>query len=113
MFGKYEGNGAMLAHLLPPHPGTYALLSRPTKDVLVSVGRLGTFRLGAGLFVYVGSALGAGGVRARVAHHLRDKRRARWHIDALTQQCPAEAICWVTGLERLECLYLSTEKGTT
>jgi Uri superfamily endonuclease len=36
-----------------------------------------------GFYVYVGSALGPGGVRARVRHHQRAAGRPHWHIDYL------------------------------
>jgi Uri superfamily endonuclease len=98
----------MAAQGVPCDPGTYALLLRPTQDLAVPIGRLGTCRLSPGLYVYVGSALGAGGVAARAAHHLRDKHRLHWHIDTLTQQCAVETICWVIGLERLECFWVQS-----
>jgi len=40
--------------------------------------------LGPGLYVYVGSACGPGGLRARLARHLCGRRRRlHWHIDKL------------------------------
>lgn len=72
---------AMLDH----QPGTYAfVLGLPTTELL-RVGRLGVFRFSAGLYVYVGSALGPGGVAARLRHHCRKAARPRWHIDYLRQ----------------------------
>ncbi len=48
----------------------------------LSTGRHGTVRLGPGAYLYVGSALGPGGLRARLERHLCGKRRrAHWHID--------------------------------
>jgi Uri superfamily endonuclease len=54
-----------------PRPGTYALLLSSAADGVIRVGRLGDLRLQPGFYVYVGSALGPGGVRARLAHHMR------------------------------------------
>jgi len=65
-------------------PGTYALLLYSASDAEIRVGRLGHMRLQSGFYVYVGSALGPGGVRARVRHHLLDSPRPHWHIDYLT-----------------------------
>jgi Uri superfamily endonuclease len=64
-------------------PGTYALiLFSPTKKT-IEVGRLGPLPLQRGFYVYLGSARGPGGVRARLAHHQKVSRRPHWHIDYL------------------------------
>lgn len=49
----------------------------------MAIGRLGTFDIWPGFHVYVGSAFGAGGLRARVAHHLEAVATPHWHIDYL------------------------------
>ena len=64
-------------------PGTYALLLSAASDELVQIGRLGQLHVRAGFYVYVGSAFGPGGVRARLAHHCRPAARPHWHIDYL------------------------------
>jgi Uri superfamily endonuclease len=51
--------------------GTYALLLKLDKQERITVGRLGTFGFPAGYYLYVGSALGPGGLRARLARHRR------------------------------------------
>ena len=65
------------------HPGTYALILRADRRQTVQVGRLGQLVVEPGCYVYVGSALGPGGVRARVGHHARLAARPHWHIDYL------------------------------
>ncbi len=37
-----------------------------------------------GRYAYAGSAYGPGGLRARIARHLRKDKTQRWHIDRLT-----------------------------
>jgi Uri superfamily endonuclease len=64
-------------------PGTYALVLRCTRSVVVRVGRLGSMRTRPGFYVYVGSAFGPGGVRARVERHARRSGRPHWHVDHL------------------------------
>ncbi len=64
-------------------PGTYALLLQADRQRTVRVGRLGRLTVEPGCYVYVGSALGPGGVRARVGHHSRLATRPHWHIDYL------------------------------
>lgn len=67
----------------PAQPGTYALVLRCQKTVNTRVGRLGTVALRPGYYIYVGSALGPGGLRARVARHRRRDKKRHWHVDYL------------------------------
>jgi Uri superfamily endonuclease len=55
--------------VLEPKPGTYALILSCSTNIRVQIGRLGTMLLQPGYYVYLGSALGSGGLRARIAHH--------------------------------------------
>ncbi len=89
----------------PPAPGTYALLIRVAEPIEITPGRLGTFQLDSGWYVYVGSALGPGGLAARVGRHLRPagEKRPCWHIDYLTAQVSVSQVVWVVGDERREC----------
>jgi Uri superfamily endonuclease len=66
-----------------PTPGTYALVLQATGGESVQIGRLGKLELRRGFYLYVGSALGPGGVRARLRHHLKRATRPHWHIDYL------------------------------
>lgn len=93
------------AERLPSAPGTYCLWLRLDEPLRVTVGRLGERTLSPGLVGYVGSALGSGGLRARVGRHLRAEKPARWHIDWLTARVPVRAVWLRTGRERLECAW--------
>jgi len=70
-------------------PGTYILLlqnhatASPLGKVRVQVGRWREIEFEAGYYLYVGSAFGPGGVRARVLRHCRSEKPLRWHIDFL------------------------------
>jgi len=88
---------------LPAAPGTYALLIRVDAPLAICAGRLGAVALAAGWYVYTGSARGPGGLRARVARHLRPEKPRHWHIDALTCAAPVAAVWAVASPERLEC----------
>ncbi len=55
-------------------PGTYALLLKLDRWERITVGKLGTFDFPAGYYLYVGSALGPGGLQARLAHHQRGSK---------------------------------------
>ena len=63
--------------------GTYALLLRSDCEAEVIVGRCGLLRVQPGYYVYVGSAFGPGGVKARVLRHCRGTSARNWHIDYL------------------------------
>jgi len=83
-------------------PGTYVLVLSSRSTDLIQIGRLGALRLQSGFYVYVGSALGPGGVRARLAHHLKPSRRPHWHIDYLRAHARVEEIWYCLGTRRLE-----------
>lgn len=68
---------------LPIQPGTYALILTLAQSQNISVGRLGDFDFPAGFYIYVGSARGPGGIRARLGRHLRGGGVPHWHIDYL------------------------------
>lgn len=78
---------------LPVHPGSYALIVELPQVVDLTVGRLGRFSFPAGMYVYLGSAHGPGGLRARLGRHLRGDGRPRWHVDVL------RAVAQVRGYE--------------
>lgn len=66
-----------------PAPGTYALLIRLDHACDIAIGKLGRSRFPAGFYLYVGSALGPGGLAGRLARHLRANKRLHWHVDHL------------------------------
>ena len=83
-------------------PGTYVLLLSSRSTDLIQIGRQGTLQLQSGFYVYVGSALGPGGVRARLAHHLKLSRRPHWHIDYLRAHTRVDYIWYRLDTRRLE-----------
>ena len=88
---------------LPSAPGTYALVMRAMESLRPIVGSLGACELTPGMYVYVGSAHGPGGLRARVMRHLRADKPLHWHIDHLTACVAPSEVIWDTGEQRLEC----------
>ncbi|MDQ7030906.1 MAG: GIY-YIG nuclease family protein [Ardenticatenia bacterium] len=88
----------------PPKPGTYVVAFRLQAERALTVGRLGTFVFEPGLYVYVGSAFGPGGLRARVGRHWHGARTPRWHVDYLRRTVPVAWAAWTTG-KRLECCW--------
>lgn len=83
--------------------GTYIIFAYLDHEATLSIGRLGDFSFPAGYYSYVGSARGPGGLRARLARHLRAAKRPRWHVDHLLQVATVVEIWQASSTERLEC----------
>jgi Uri superfamily endonuclease len=84
--------------MMTPQPGTYALILASTKTAPIRVGKLGSLQLQPGFYVYTGSAHGPGGLRARLAHHLKPTARPHWHIDYLRANTNPEEVWYCCGL---------------
>ena len=83
--------------------GTYALFLKMEQPAKISIGRLGTFSFPAGYYVYVGSALGSGGLKARLARHQRGDKKLHWHIDYFLAHACIVGIHTNGSGKRLEC----------
>jgi histidyl-tRNA synthetase len=70
--------------IAPQELGAYALWLRLAAPLGVRAGSC-EGDLPAGDYLYCGSAKGPGGLRARLARHMRREKRAHWHVDQLTQ----------------------------
>lgn len=87
--------------------GVYCLVFE-NRDCVIEVGKKGMFSFSKGFHIYVGSALGSGGMK-RVKRHiefsLKKDRNPRWHVDYLHLDSSFRlfgAICAGTS-DRLEC----------
>jgi Uri superfamily endonuclease len=67
-------------------PGTYLLLLACERVVRLPIGRLGVMTTRPGYYLYVGSAFGPGGIRARIGHHAKTAAHPHWHLDYLRTQ---------------------------
>ena len=90
---------------LPADAGTYLLHLRLERSRWLTVGRLGEFRFPAGEYVYVGSAFGPGGLRARLGRHLRGDGRPHWHIDTLRAAATVCGFKFAVTDRPLECVW--------
>ena len=111
---KFDVDGAMtrsacaareFAASLPPSKGTYALVMRGEPGRIVPVGAMGQVRIESPWLVYVGSALGPGGLRARLGRHIVGSPNQRWHIDHVRAVAELVEVWWIESEERLECAW--------
>lgn len=92
---------------LPRAPGTYVLVLRAVEPgAEVAIGALGTLRLEGGWYLYVGSAFGPGGLRARVGRHLSAGKTPHWHIDHLLPAVRVRAVWLSTHERKLEARWI-------
>lgn len=91
----------MLTSGLERAKGSYVLVLQLAETKRLSVGKLGTFAFPTGLYLYFGSALN--GLAGRVRRHLRQDKKAHWHVDALTAEAEVVEVAWVLGADRYEC----------
>lgn len=100
---------------IPSSKGLYLLLLKLERKVNVKIGKLGCFKLPSGFYVYVGSAKGPGGLRARILRHLKLRKKKKWHIDYLTtlEECKilATFIIPITNLDEASLVRLLEEMG--
>ncbi len=86
--------------------GAYILVLNVAEDAVLTVGQLGALLFPAGVYAYVGSALGSAGFQ-RISRHInvfagRTTKR-KWHIDYLSVVATlCRAYVFVTD-ERIEC----------
>jgi len=67
---------------------------------------LGKLKFPAGRYVYVGSALGSGGLAARLARHRRSEKKLHWHIDYFLRHARILAVRVDGSGLRLECAWV-------
>ena len=88
-----------------PTKGTYALVLHLESREEITVGKLGTFSFPAGYYLYLGSALGPGGLEARLARHRRRDKKLHWHIDYLLEHAQLVEVWSAASTDKLECLW--------
>ncbi|MBW2526446.1 MAG: DNA/RNA nuclease SfsA [Deltaproteobacteria bacterium] len=81
--------------------GAYLLLLRLKQRRLVEVGKLGRMAFQPGTWIYVGSAMA--GLDARMARHLRRRKRLHWHVDHLRDVADEARALPIRSANRLEC----------
>lgn len=88
---------------LPSLPGTYVLVLATSVYREITIGSLGALAVQPGFYVYVGSAMGPGGLAARVNRHCQHEKRLRWHVDYLRAVAQIDEVWYATGKRHQEC----------
>jgi Uri superfamily endonuclease len=82
--------------------GTYVLILFLKQTSEFKVGKLEKIFFKKGYYAYTGSALGRGGLKARLKHHLKVQDNPHWHIDYLKLHCEIKEIWFIENESRLE-----------
>lgn len=86
--------------------GVYCLQVYVNREQHLCIGSLGLLKFPKGYYIYVGSALGSGGL-SRVCRHIafyqHPYRNPKWHIDYLTLHATLEKTYCTQTEERIEC----------
>ncbi len=69
---------------IPEEPGYYVLIISVNRELVITTRGGRRFHLKPGIYAYIGSARGLGGIKARILRHLRRDKKKHWHIDYLT-----------------------------
>ncbi len=99
------------ANAITTEPGAYLILIELTDAVFPSIASLSMAELPAGHYVYAGSARGPGGLRARIARHLRRGKRRHWHVDHLTEEAQSLTAFPVPGGSECKLVQSLVESG--
>ena len=83
--------------------GSYIIILYLPQSKKIVVGKLGIVKFLPGFYLYVGSARGPGGLRARLNRHLSSQSKKFWHIDYLKTYCKLYTVIHQTGRESWEC----------
>ena len=78
----------------------------------IQIGKLAQLNVQKGYYVYIGSAMGPGGVAARLNHHSKISKKPHWHLDYLraeTEFHQAYALC---SPQRKECQWAALIAGS-
>lgn len=95
---------------IPAAGGAYVLTIRLGSALVLETTRSGKVTLEAGCYAYCGNAHGPGGLRARLARHLRSEKRPHWHVDRLTVHAARLAALPVPGGDECELVARLTRR---
>lgn len=85
----------------------YILLIEIEEELLLTIGKLGTFQFKPGFYLYVGSA--RKNLQARINRHLRYDKKLHWHIDYLLTEGEVTEVILIE--ENEECRIANALRG--
>jgi len=85
----------------------YILLIEIEEELLLTIGKLGTFQFKPGFYLYVGSA--RKNLQARINRHLRHDKKLHWHIDYLLTEGEVTEVILIE--ENEECRIANALRG--
>lgn len=84
---------------LPDFSGAYAVEMVLFEPRPIKIGRFGKINFHKGTYIYSGSALGPGGLSARLGRHMPTKsKKPHWHIDYLSDITQTRACCYIPAI---------------
>lgn len=83
--------------------GTYAVYLQLSSTEIITIGKRGQFKFPRGAYLYVGSALGSGGLSRRIERHLHGSENSYWHIDYLRKHAEVLGFFYLTNGQNYEC----------
>ncbi len=86
---------------IPDCKGYYTLIMRIQSSTELYIGSLGRQAIDKGYYIYIGSAMGRGGIKQRVKRHLLKQKTKKWHIDYITS-LPHTKVLYVITICTLE-----------
>ncbi|MDH5612696.1 MAG: GIY-YIG nuclease family protein [Gammaproteobacteria bacterium] len=84
-------------------PGTYIVVLKSGQAKTIQIGKLAQMDIRKGYYAYVGSALGPGGVEARLKHHRKVSAKPHWHLDYLRAETEFYQAYALYSPDRKEC----------
>lgn len=112
-YSMHESVMTIDADSIPAAAGAYALLVRLCAPWNPGIRSLADRTLAPGPYIYCGSAYGPGGLRARVARHLRSGKSVRWHVDRLTGAGQVEGLAVHIGGHECDLVDAFMARGAT
>ncbi|HUU79631.1 MAG TPA: GIY-YIG nuclease family protein [candidate division Zixibacteria bacterium] len=99
---------------IPLKSGSYVLFISLMKEVIIEIGSLGEIKFPKGIYLYIGSACGPGGLNKRVNRHLAENKKIFWHIDYLLQNSKTEIMgfAWILSERKNECKIVEKIKNS-
>jgi len=90
---------------IPKSPGVYLLQMVLFRPQTLRVGALGEYYFQPGEYLYVGSAQGPGGLKARLGRHLLGYGTCHWHVDWLRPATSVSGYFYLETRKYIECAW--------